>query len=84
MPFIFVLTRVKTNTSITAQAAAVLSRHGRVSEAFVADRTGYKSPYPHGQTIIEAVPRGAAAKEIAALWKAIKTCMHESMWPGRG
>jgi len=78
-PFIFVLTRVKTNTSITAQAAAVLSRHGRVAETFVADRTGYKSPYPKGQTVIEALPKGPAAKEIAALWLAIKSCVHENM-----
>jgi hypothetical protein len=35
----FVLTRVKANTLITAQAAAVLSKHGQVAETFVGDRT---------------------------------------------
>lgn len=78
-PFVFVLTRVKPNTLITAQAAAILSKHGQVAETFVADRTGYKSPYAKGQTITEAEPKGAAAQEVAALWQNIKSCLHESM-----
>jgi chromosome partitioning protein len=76
---VFVLTRVKPGTLITAQAAAVLSKHGEVAETFVNDRTGYKSPYPNGKTITEAEPRGPAAKEIAALWENIKSCLHECM-----
>jgi chromosome partitioning protein len=79
VPFVFVLTRVKANTLITAQAAAVLSKHGEVAETFVDDRTAYKSPYPKGQTIIEAEPKGPAAQEVAALWKNIKSCLHVSM-----
>jgi chromosome partitioning protein len=84
VPFVFVLTRVKTNTSITAQAAAVLSKHGRVAETFVADRTGYKSPYPNGQTVTEALRKGPAAKEIAALWLTIKSCLHENLQACKG
>ena len=80
-PFLFVLTRVKANTLITAQAAAVLSKHGTVAETFINDRTAYKSPFALGQTITEAEPKGLAAKEIAALWKNIKSCMHEIMQP---
>lgn len=79
VPFVFVLTRVKPGTLITAQAAAVLSKHGEVAETFVNDRTGYKSPYPKGQTVTEAEPRGPAAKEIGALWVNIKSCLHDSM-----
>jgi chromosome partitioning protein len=45
----------------------------------VNDRTAYKAPYAQGQTITEAEPKGAAAKEIAALWKNIKSCLHENM-----
>jgi len=78
-PFLFVLTRVKANTLITAQAAAVLSKHGQVAETFVVDRTGYRSPYAKGQTVTEAEPRGPAAHEIAALWANIKSCLHENM-----
>jgi chromosome partitioning protein len=83
VPFIFVLTRVKANTLITAQAAALLSKHGEVAETFINDRTAYKSPYPKGQTITEAEPKGLAAKEIAALWENIKSCLHGSMQSSR-
>ena len=83
VPFLFVLTRVKANTLITAQAAAVLSKHGAVAETFVNDRTAYKSPYPKGQTITEAEPKGAAAKEITALWENIKSCLHGNMQTSR-
>jgi chromosome partitioning protein len=79
VPFLFVLTRVKANTLITAQAAAVLSKHGEVAETFINDRTAYKSPYPKGQTITEAEPKGLAAREIAALWENIKSCLHGNM-----
>lgn len=71
-PFLFILTRVKPNTLITAQAAAVLSKHGQVAGVFVKDRTGYKSRFPKGQTVTEAEPRGAAAVEVAALWQNIR------------
>jgi chromosome partitioning protein len=79
VPFVFVLTRVKPGTLITAQAAAVLSRHGEVAQTFINDRTGYKSPYPMGQTVTEAEPKGPASKEITELWKNIKSCLHASM-----
>lgn len=78
-PFVFVLTRVKARTLITAQAAAVLSRHGQVSDTFVADRTDYKSPFAGGQTIMEAEPKGSAAKELTALWEKLKSCLHEKI-----
>ena len=35
----FVLTPVKPNTLITAQAVAICQKHGQVAETFVADRT---------------------------------------------
>jgi len=79
VPFLFVLTRVRANTLITAQAAAILSKHGQVAETFVGDRIGYKSPYSKGQTVTEAEPRGVAAKEMSALWANVKSCLHESM-----
>lgn len=79
VPFVFVLTRVKANTLITAQAAALLSKHGEVAETFISDRTAYKSPFAKGQTITEAEPKGPAAKEVAALWSNIKSCLHGNM-----
>ena len=79
VPFLFVLTRVRANTLITAQAAALLSKHGEVAGTFINDRTAYKSPFPKGETITEAEPRGPAAQEVAALWENIKSCMHENI-----
>jgi len=79
VPFVFVLTRVKPGTLITAQAAAALSRYGEVARTFINDRTGYKSPYAKGQTVTEAEPKGPAAKEVAALWENIKACLHVHM-----
>jgi chromosome partitioning protein len=79
VPFVFVLTRVKPGTLITAQAAAALSRHGEVAQTFINDRTGYKSPYPMGQTVTEAEPKGPASKEIPALWENIISCLHATM-----
>ncbi len=83
VPFVFVLTRVKANTLITAQAAALLSKHGEVAGTFVADRTAYKSPFAKGQTISEAESKGPAAKEMSGLWDSIKSCMHESIKLGK-
>jgi len=40
-PFLFVLTQAKPQASITAQAVAALSQHGRVAQAFIADRVAY-------------------------------------------
>jgi chromosome partitioning protein len=77
--FVFVLTRVKPNTLITAQAAAALSKHGQVVPTFIGDRTGYKSGWEKGQTVTEAEPKGPAAKEVAALWRSIKSCLHADM-----
>jgi chromosome partitioning protein len=83
VPFLFVVTRVRTNTLITAQAAALLSAHGRVAATFVTDRTAYKSPYAGGKTVIEASPSGAAALEMAALWQNIKTTLVASNKRGK-
>jgi chromosome partitioning protein len=81
-PFLFVVTQAKANASITAQAAAALSHHGRVAEAFVADRVPYAAAMTDGRTAIELAPKGPAAAEVSALWKVIKSCLHERMNAG--
>jgi len=77
-PFLFVITQAKPQASITAQAVAALSEHGRVAQPFVGDRVVYASAMTSGQTAPEITPRGPAAVEIADLWKAIKKCFIES------
>jgi chromosome partitioning protein len=42
-PFLFVLCQAKSQASITAQAVAALSEHGRVARSFIADRVAYAS-----------------------------------------
>jgi chromosome partitioning protein len=78
-PFLFVLTQAKSNASITAQAAAALSHHGRVAEAILADRVPYAAAMTDGRTAIELAARGPAAAEVSALWKVVKACLHERM-----
>lgn len=76
IPFVFVMTRTKTNASITAQSVALLSRFGEVAPTFVADRTAYAAAMTDGRTAQELVGKGPAALEMTALWKDIKTALH--------
>lgn len=79
IPFLFVLNQVKSNASITAQAAAALSAHGQVARSFVGDRVPYAAAMTDGRTAIELAPKGPAAIETAALWFDIKSCLHAGM-----
>ena len=79
IPFLFVLTQAKANASITAQAAAALSHHGRVAETLIADRVPYAAAMTDGRTAVELSPKGPAAVETAKLWMNIKASMHASM-----
>lgn len=78
-PFIFVVTQAKQQATITAQAVAALSQHGRVAQSFVADRVAYASAMTGGNTAPELAAKSNAAVEIEALWEEIKSCFHESM-----
>lgn len=77
-PFIFVITQAKPQANITAQAVAALSQHGRVAQAFIADRVAYAAAMTGGNTAPELYAKGLAAQEIEALWCEIKSCFHES------
>ena len=82
-PFLFVLTQAKSQASITAQAAAALSQHGRVAQAFIADRVAYAASMTCGNTAPELGAKSPAAEEVSALWKEIKSCFHEKVKSGR-
>lgn len=77
-PFLFVITQAKPQANITAQAAAALSQHGRVAQAFVADRVAYAAAMTGGNTAPELAATSRAAHEIEALWQEIKSCFTES------
>ncbi len=75
-PFLFVLTQVKFNASITAQALAALSQHGRVIQGFIADRVIYASAMIGGFTAPEISEKGPACQEIATIWTDMKSIFH--------
>jgi chromosome partitioning protein len=79
IPFLFVLTQAKTNASITAQTAAVLSHHGPIAQTFIADRVPYAAAMTDGRTALELAPKGPASVEMATLWENIKACLHANM-----
>ena len=75
IPFVFVMTRTKTNASITAKSVALLSKFGEVAATFAADRTAYAASMTDGRTAQELQPKGPAGQEMAALWKDIKAAL---------
>lgn len=78
-PFLFVISQAKTQASITAQAVAALSQHGRVAQSFIADRVPYAVAMTGGRTAPEISAKSPPAEEIAALWSEVKSCFHEKM-----
>lgn len=78
-PFLFIITQAKSQATITAQAVAALSKHGRVAQAFIVDRVPYAVAMTGGRTAPELSSKSPAAEEVAALWKEVKSCFHENM-----
>ena len=78
-PFLFVISQAKTQASITAQAVAALSQHGRVAQSFIADRVPYAVAMTGGRTAPELSTKSPPAEEIASLWSELKSCFHEKM-----
>lgn len=74
-PFLFVMTQAKPQASITAQAVAALSEHGRVAKSFITDRVGYAAAMTGGSTAPEITPKGPVATEVANLWQDMKTLL---------
>ena len=66
--FLFIITQAKPQATITAQAVAALSGHGRVAQAFIADRVSYAVAMTGGRTAPELASKSPSANEIAALW----------------
>lgn len=77
-PFLFVVTQAKPQATITAQAVAALSQHGRVAQAFITDRVAYAASMTGGNTAPELSSKGLAAQEVETLWSEIKACFDES------
>src|ERR1700677_4578689 len=78
-PFLFVITQAKAQASITAQTIAALSEHGRVAQAFIADRVSYAVAMTGGRTAPELGSSSPAAEEVASLWGNVKSCFNEKV-----
>jgi chromosome partitioning protein len=78
-PFLFVVNQATLSANITAQAIASLSHHGPVAETIIGARVYYAAAMTSGQTAPELASKGPSAKEIAALWNNIKSCLHVGM-----
>jgi chromosome partitioning protein len=72
-PFAFVLNQVKATARITGQAAAVLSQHGPVATALLADRVDFATSMTDGRTVQELDEKSRSAAEVRELWGYVKS-----------
>jgi chromosome partitioning protein len=70
-PFIFVVNGASPRASITAQAVAALSEHGRVAPVILYQRTEYAASMIDGRTVTETAASGRSAQEIVELWQSV-------------
>ena len=75
-PFLFVINGAAPRASITAECVAALSEHGRVAPSILFQRTDYATSMIAGNTVMETVPSGRSAQEIAELWKFVYAQMN--------
>jgi chromosome partitioning protein len=68
-PFVFVVNGAAPRASITAEAVAALSAHGRVAPVILYQRTEFAASMTDGRTVLDSTPNGRSAAEIAELWK---------------
>lgn len=76
-PFLFVVNGATSRANITAQAVAALSEHGHVAPVILYQRTDFAASMIDGRTVMETIPAGRSAREIAELWKQV--CAQTSM-----
>jgi chromosome partitioning protein len=70
-PFMFIVNSASPRASITAQAVAALSEHGRVAPVILYQRTEYAASMIDGRTVTETAGSGRSAQEIAELWQCV-------------
>lgn len=77
-PFNFVLARVRPNLRNNDGTALALEALGLVFPTRMHERVIYAETFAHGKTALEIEPKGVAAKEVAALWSAVKERITEN------
>lgn len=68
-PFLFIVNGAAPRASITAEAVAALSEHGRVAPVILYQRTDFAVSMIDGRTVMELAASSRSAHEIADLWK---------------
>lgn len=81
-PFSFALARVRSNLRNNEATALALETLGLVLPARMHERVIYAETFAHGKTALEIEPDGVASVEIAALWRAVKRKLQESVKEG--
>lgn len=76
--FSFVLARVRANLKNNEGAVMALEALGLVLPVRMHERVIYAETFAHGKTALEIEPKGVAAQEVAALWRAVKGRILES------
>ena len=77
-PFNFVLARVRPNLRNNDGTALALEALGLVFPTRMHERVIYAETFAHGKTALVIEPKGVAAKEVAALWSAVKERITEN------
>ena len=71
-PYAFILTQIKPNASITAQARLALLNYGTVAAPTMGDRVDFASSAIDGRAVQELDPNGRSAGEITEIWDFVK------------
>jgi chromosome partitioning protein len=67
-PFLFIVNGAAPRASITAQAVAALSEHGRVAPVILYQRTDFAVSMIDGRTVMELAASSRSTHEIVELW----------------
>jgi len=76
-PFAFVLEHVQPRGTRAEEAAAELAIVGEVAPVRIRQRMAWQDAFADGQGVSEYEPKGAAARELAALWRWLNTRINQ-------
>lgn len=77
-PFNFMLSRVRPNLRNNGGVAMALEALGLVLPTRMHERVIYAESFAHGKTAFEIEPKGVASQELAGIWQALKSRIHEN------
>jgi chromosome partitioning protein len=82
-PLVFVINAAPPRARITAEAIALVSRHGPLAPAIVHQRVDFASSMIDGRTVMEFAGASRSADEIARLWTYLESRLdRQPRYPG--